>query len=71
MTTVAPEMVAAADVALATDRPVQVGDPLVLPDLFVLSAVANGLPELPRTYAIERADGRCCYVVRLPREVTR
>lgn len=72
MSTVAAEYAAAADEALATDLPVQLGDDrLVIPDMFVVAAVANGLPPLPATYAIEREDGRCCYVLRLPPAVTR
>lgn len=57
-----------ADEALLTGQPVVVLEHgvILVPDIFVVEALANGLPPLPDTYRLQRDDGRALYVFRAP-----
>lgn len=55
----------AAERAIATGEPVVFARLVLVPDLFMLSGVANGHEAAP-TVRLERDDGRAVYVYRLP-----
>jgi len=63
---------AMADAVLATGEPVvcESCGIVVVPDLMVLEAVANG-EESPNTWRIQRGDGREVSIFALPEEVGR
>lgn len=58
---------AAADEALATGKPVEVDDLMVVPDIRILEGLSNGLEPPPATWRLERPDGRSVSVYRIPR----
>jgi hypothetical protein len=56
----------AAERAWRDGRVVVVDDVMVVPDTVILEGHANGLPDLPPSWMIERA-GRRCYLGRVVR----
>lgn len=57
-----------ADKALRTGKPVILTDigVILVPDVFAIEGVANGLPVLPDTCLMRRDDGRSVYMFRAP-----
>lgn len=57
-----------ADKALRTGKPVILAEfgVILVPDVFAIEGVANGLPALPDTCLMRRDDGRSLYVFRAP-----
>lgn len=57
-----------ADKALRTGKPVILAEfgVILVPDVFAIEGVANGLPALPDTCLMRRDDGRSLYVFQPP-----